>query len=112
NTPHNPTGKVFTADELALIAGHAIESDLLVLTDEVYEHLVFSAPQHPSIPTLPGMGERTLVVGSAGKTFNVTGWKIGWICGPPPLVAAVRTAKQVLTYVKGGPVPAGRGAGA
>ena len=103
NTPHNPTGKVFTPHELALLAGHAIEHDLLVLTDEVYEHLVFTGARHTSIATLPGMRERTLVVGSAGKTFNVTGWKIGWICGPAPLVAAVRTAKQFLTYVNGGP---------
>ncbi len=103
NTPHNPTGKVFTREELTLLAGHAIEHDLLVLTDEVYEHLVFGAARHVSIATLPGMRDRTLVVSSAGKTFNVTGWKIGWICGPAPLVAAVRTAKQFLTYVNGGP---------
>jgi N-succinyldiaminopimelate aminotransferase len=103
NTPHNPTGKVFTSAELAVLAGHAIEHDLIVLTDEVYEHLVFSGAEHRSIATLPGMRERTLVVGSAGKTFNVTGWKIGWICGPAPLVNAVRTAKQFLTYVNGGP---------
>jgi N-succinyldiaminopimelate aminotransferase len=103
NTPHNPTGKVFTTDELRVLAVHAIEHDLLVLTDEVYEHLVFSGARHESIATLPGMRERTLVVGSAGKTFNVTGWKIGWICGPAPLVAAVRTAKQFLTFVNGGP---------
>ena len=103
NTPHNPTGKVFTSAELAVLAGHAIEHDLIVLTDEVYEHLVFSGAEHRSIATLPGMRERTLVVGSAGKTFNVTGWKIGWICGPAPLVSAVRTAKQFLTYVNGGP---------
>jgi N-succinyldiaminopimelate aminotransferase len=103
NTPHNPTGKVFTRDELGLIAELAIERDLLVLTDEVYEHLVFSGAQHVSIAGLPGMRQRTLVVGSAGKTFNVTGWKIGWICGPPALITAVRTAKQFLTYVNGGP---------
>ena len=103
NTPHNPTGKVFTADELQLLADLAIEHDLLVLTDEVYEHLVFSGARHRSIAGLPGMRERTLVVGSAGKTFNVTGWKIGWINGPAPLVSAVRTAKQFLTYVSGGP---------
>ncbi|TFV72925.1 pyridoxal phosphate-dependent aminotransferase [Blastococcus sp. CT_GayMR19] len=103
NTPHNPTGKVFTPEELVVLAVHAIENDLLVLTDEVYEHLVFDGARHISIATLPGMRERTLVVGSAGKTFNVTGWKIGWICGPAPLVAAVRTAKQFLTYVSGGP---------
>ena len=103
NTPHNPTGKVFTADELTGLADLAIDHDLLVLTDEVYEHLVFSGAQHRSIAGLPGMRERTLVVSSAGKTFNVTGWKIGWICGPAPLVSAVRTAKQFLTYVSGGP---------
>jgi N-succinyldiaminopimelate aminotransferase len=103
NTPHNPTGKVFGADELAGIAALAEQHGLLVLTDEVYEHLVFDGARHVSLATLPGMRERTLVVGSAGKTFNVTGWKIGWICGPAPLVSAVRTAKQFLTYVNGGP---------
>lgn len=103
NTPHNPTGKVFTPDELAFLSGLAVEHDLLVLTDEVYEHLVFSGAAHLSPAGLPGMRERTLVVSSAGKTFNVTGWKVGWICGPAPLVAAVRTAKQFLTYVNGGP---------
>jgi N-succinyldiaminopimelate aminotransferase len=103
NTPHNPTGKVFTRDELGTIAALALDRNLLVLTDEVYEHLVFPGAEHVSIAGLPGMWERTLVVSSAGKTFNVTGWKIGWICGPAPLVAAVRTAKQFLTYVNGGP---------
>jgi N-succinyldiaminopimelate aminotransferase len=103
NTPHNPTGKVFTAEELRFLADLAVAHDLLVLTDEVYEHLVFSGAAHRSIAALPGLRERTLVVSSAGKTFNVTGWKIGWICGPAPLVSAVRTAKQFLTYVNGGP---------
>jgi N-succinyldiaminopimelate aminotransferase len=103
NTPHNPTGKVFTRAELGLLADLAIGADLLVLTDEVYEHLVFSGAEHVSLATLPGMGGRTLVVSSGGKTFNTTGWKIGWICGPAPLVSAVRTAKQFLTYVNGGP---------
>jgi N-succinyldiaminopimelate aminotransferase len=103
NTPHNPTGKVFTGEEQRFLAALAIAHDLLVLTDEVYEHLVFGDARHLSIATLPGMRERTLVVSSAGKTFNVTGWKIGWICGPAPLVSAVRTAKQFLTYVSGGP---------
>jgi N-succinyldiaminopimelate aminotransferase len=103
NTPHNPTGKVFTDEELRYLATLATAHDLLVLTDEVYEHLVFRGAEHRSMAALPGMRERTLVVGSAGKTFNVTGWKIGWICGPAPLVAAVRTAKQFLTYVNGGP---------
>jgi len=103
NTPHNPTGKVFTPAELAVLARVATTADLLVLTDEVYEHLVFAGAEHVSMATLPGMAERTLVVGSGGKTFNTTGWKIGWICGPAPLVSAVRTAKQFLTYVNGGP---------
>jgi N-succinyldiaminopimelate aminotransferase len=103
NTPHNPTGKVFTDAELRFLGDLATEHDLIVLTDEVYEHLVFSGAQHRSIAALPGMRDRTLIVGSAGKTFNVTGWKIGWICGPAPLVSAVRTAKQFLTYVNGGP---------
>ena len=103
NSPHNPTGTVFGAGELAVLAELATAHDLTVLTDEVYEHLVFDGARHVSFATLPGMRERTLVVSSAGKTFNVTGWKIGWICGPAPLVAAVRTVKQFLTYVNGGP---------
>jgi N-succinyldiaminopimelate aminotransferase len=103
NTPHNPTGKVFTGAELALLAEVATAADLLVLTDEVYEHLVFGGAEHVSIATLPGMRQRTLVVSSGGKTFNTTGWKIGWVCAPGPLVSAVRTAKQFLTYVNGGP---------
>ena len=103
NTPHNPTGKVCTPAELAVLAEVATAADLLVLTDEVYEHLVFAGAQHTSIATLPGMRDRTLVVGSGGKTFSTTGWKIGWVCGPAPLIAAVRTAKQFLTFVNGGP---------
>jgi N-succinyldiaminopimelate aminotransferase len=103
NTPHNPTGKVFTAAELAVLADLAVAADLLVLTDEVYEHLVFAGAEHLSPATLPGMRERTLLVSSGGKTFNTTGWKIGWVCGPAPLVSAVRTAKQFMTYVNGGP---------
>jgi N-succinyldiaminopimelate aminotransferase len=103
NTPHNPTGTVLTAEELTLLAELAIAHDLLVVTDEVYEHLVFDGARHVSPATLPGLRERALVVSSAGKTFNVTGWKVGWICGPAPLVSAVRTAKQFLTYVNAGP---------
>jgi N-succinyldiaminopimelate aminotransferase len=103
NTPHNPTGRVFTRDEVQLIADVAIEHDLLVVTDEVYEHLVFDGVEHLSLAALPGMRERTLVISSGGKTFNTTGWKIGWICGPAAIVAAARTAKQFLTYVNGGP---------
>jgi N-succinyldiaminopimelate aminotransferase len=103
NTPHNPTGKVFTLAELAEIAELALEHDLLVVADEVYEHLVFPGARHVPIATLPGMRERTLTISSGGKTFNTTGWKIGWMCGPPPMVQAAKTAKQFLTYVSGAP---------
>ncbi len=103
NSPHNPTGKVFTRAELELIAGHCRERDVLVVTDEVYEHLVFDGREHVPLATLPGMAERTLTISSAGKTFSFTGWKIGWACGPRPLVAAVQTAKQFLTFVSGAP---------
>jgi N-succinyldiaminopimelate aminotransferase len=102
NTPHNPTGSVLTPDELAGIAALAVEHDLLVVTDEVYEHLVFTGAHHP-IAALPGMRERTVSVSSSGKTFSYTGWKIGWVTGDAPLVAAVRAAKQYLTFVSGGP---------
>jgi N-succinyldiaminopimelate aminotransferase len=103
NSPHNPTGRVFTNVEVQMIADLAIEHDVLVLTDEVYEHLVFDGATHVALAALPGMRERTLVVSSGGKTFNTTGWKIGWLCGPAELITAVRTAKQFLTYVNGGP---------
>jgi N-succinyldiaminopimelate aminotransferase len=103
NTPHNPTGKVFTRDELEMIARLAIEHDLIVIADEVYEHIAFDGRAHVPIATLPGMAERTLTIGSAGKTFAVTGWKVGWATGAAPLVAAVRTVKQFLTYVSGAP---------
>ncbi len=102
NTPHNPTGKVFGRDELAVVARVCREHDLLAVTDEVYEHLVFDG-EHVPLATLPDMAERTLTVSSAGKTFSVTGWKIGWVCGPAPLVAAVRAVKQFLTYAGGTP---------
>ncbi|GAA0469449.1 aminotransferase class I/II-fold pyridoxal phosphate-dependent enzyme [Streptomyces sp. NPDC046215] len=103
NTPHNPTGKVFTAAELAAVAEVCREHGLTAVTDEVYEHLVYDGGQHRTLAALPGMRERTLTVSSAGKTFNVTGWKIGWVCGPAPLVAAVAAAKQFLTYASGTP---------
>jgi N-succinyldiaminopimelate aminotransferase len=103
NSPHNPTGKVFTADELQSVANLARERDLLVLCDEVYEHLTFDGRAHVPLATLPGMRDRTLTVSSAGKTFSVTGWKIGWVCAAAPLIAAVRTVKQFLTYVNGAP---------
>ncbi|GAA3012175.1 pyridoxal phosphate-dependent aminotransferase [Streptomyces lactacystinicus] len=102
NTPHNPTGTVLTAEELAAVAALAVEHDLLVVTDEVYEHLVFGTVHHP-LAALPGMRERTVTISSAGKTFSFTGWKVGWVTASPDLVAAVRTAKQYLTYVSAGP---------
>ncbi len=103
NSPHNPTGKVFDRAELSAIAAVAQEHDLLVVADEVYEHLTFDDIEHVPIATLPGMWERTVTIGSAGKSFSFTGWKVGWATGPAPLVSAVRTAKQFLTYVASGP---------
>ncbi|WP_371536496.1 MULTISPECIES: pyridoxal phosphate-dependent aminotransferase [unclassified Streptomyces] len=102
NSPHNPTGMVLTDEERSAIAALAIEHDLLVVTDEVYEHLVYEGTHRP-IAALPGMRERTVSISSAGKTYSFTGWKVGWITGSPALVAAVRTAKQYLTYVSAGP---------
>ncbi|MFG2775923.1 pyridoxal phosphate-dependent aminotransferase [Streptomyces sp. NPDC048350] len=103
NTPHNPTGTVLTRAELTAIAELAVARDLLVVTDEVYEHLVFDDAEHLPIASLPGMRERTVTIGSAGKTFSFTGWKVGWITASPELTAAVRSAKQYLTYVASGP---------
>ena len=102
NTPHNPTGSVFSRDELAAIARLAVDHDLLVVADEVYEHLVFDG-EHVPIASFPGMRERTVTIGSAGKTFSFTGWKIGWVTATPELVTAVKTTKQFMTYVSGGP---------
>ncbi|MEU1195911.1 pyridoxal phosphate-dependent aminotransferase [Streptomyces sp. NPDC005813] len=103
NTPHNPTGTVLTREELAEIAKLAVERDLLVVTDEVYEHLVFDGAEHVPLASFPGMRERTVTIGSSGKTFSFTGWKVGWVTAPPALVGAVRSAKQFLTYVASGP---------
>ncbi|MEU7700854.1 pyridoxal phosphate-dependent aminotransferase [Streptomyces sp. NPDC015492] len=103
NTPHNPTGTVLTRAELTAVAELAVERDLLVVTDEVYEHLVFDDAEHVPIASLPGMRERTVTIGSAGKTFSFTGWKVGWITASPELTSAVRAAKQFLTYVSSGP---------
>ena len=104
NTPHNPTGAVLSRVELQAIADIAVEHDLVVLSDEVYEHMAFDADRpHVPIATLPGMRERTLTLGSAGKTFAFTGWKVGWATGPAELVSAARGIKQFLTYVSGGP---------
>jgi N-succinyldiaminopimelate aminotransferase len=103
NTPHNPTGTVLPREQLAAIAELCVERDLYAVTDEVYEHLVFDGGAHVPLATLPGMRERTVSISSAGKTFSVTGWKVGWVCASPELTAAVRAAKQFLTYVSSGP---------
>ncbi|MHA6801488.1 pyridoxal phosphate-dependent aminotransferase [Bounagaea algeriensis] len=103
NSPHNPTGTVFTREELTAIAEVCRNNDLIAITDEVYEHLVYDERSHVPLATLPGMAERTVSLSSAGKTFNATGWKIGWACGPAELIAAVRAAKQFLTFVGGAP---------
>jgi N-succinyldiaminopimelate aminotransferase len=102
NSPHNPTGSVFTRAELASIADLACAHDLLVISDEVYEHMVFTG-EHVPVASLPGMGERTVSISSAAKTFSFTGWKVGWATGTPELIAAVRAVKQFLTFVSGGP---------
>jgi N-succinyldiaminopimelate aminotransferase len=103
NSPHNPTGKVFTRDELESVAEQARRHDVLVVTDEVYEHQTFDGVPHIPVATLPGMAERTVTISSAGKTFSVTGWKIGWLHAPAVITAAIRAVKQFLTYVNGAP---------
>ena len=103
NSPHNPTGMVASDDELKALAELAVDKDLLVITDEVYEHLVFDDRKHLPLANYPGMAERTITISSAAKMFNVTGWKIGWACGSAELIAGARAAKQYLTYVGGAP---------
>lgn len=103
NSPHNPTGTVFTAAELDVVADVCRSHDLIAVTDEVYEHLTFDAATHIPLATLPGMRERTVSVSSAGKSFSATGWKIGWVCAPAALVQAVLTVKQFLTFTASGP---------
>jgi len=98
NSPMNPTGRVFTREELAVVAAVAVRNDLIVLADEVYEHLTFDGNEHVPIATLPGMRERTLTLSSAGKTFSFTGWKVGWGMGPPDLIDAAQAAHQFLTF--------------
>src|SRR3954465_1797085 len=102
NSPHNPTGRVLDRAELEQIAAACVEHDLIAISDEVYEHLVFEG-EHVPLATLPGMAERTLTVSSVGKTFSVTGWKTGWACGPAEMVAATRGAKQFMTFARGTP---------
>lgn len=103
NTPHNPTGRVLTRDELEVVARLARQHDAVVVSDEVYEHLLFDGGRHVPVASLPGTADRTLTIGSAGKTFSVTGWKVGWVSGPAELVTAVTTVKQFLTFVGSGP---------
>ncbi|QMW66053.1 pyridoxal phosphate-dependent aminotransferase [Mumia sp. ZJ1417] len=103
NSPHNPTGMVLNAEEREAIRDLAVAHDLVVITDEVYEHLTFDGVAHVPLATLPGMGERTLTISSAGKSFSFTGWKIGWLSGPAALVRAAVGAKQFLTYTSGAP---------
>lgn len=103
NTPHNPTGKVFSEAELAAIARLAITHDLLVVTDEVYEHMTYDGTRHIPLATLPGMAERTVTISSGGKSFGLTGWKVGWAHGPTELVNAVHTVKQHLSFTSGAP---------
>jgi N-succinyldiaminopimelate aminotransferase len=103
NSPHNPTGTVFTREELSAVAALCVEHDLIAVTDEVYEHLVFDGGEHVPLATFPGMASRTVTISGAGKSFNCTGWKIGWACGSAELIAAVRAAKQFLTFVGGAP---------
>src|SRR3954471_3133321 len=103
NSPHNPTGMVASDAELAAIADLAVRADLLVITDEVYEHLVFDGRRHLPLANYPGMANRTVTISSAAKMFNVTGWKIGWACGAADLINGVRGAKQYLSYVGGAP---------
>ncbi len=106
NSPHNPTGKVFARDELERIAAVCRDHDLIAICDEVYEHLAFDA-EHVPLATLDGMAERTLTVSSGGKTFALTGWKVGWATGPEPLVRAVGAAKQYLSFSGHGPLQRG-----
>ncbi|MCM2579600.1 aminotransferase class I/II-fold pyridoxal phosphate-dependent enzyme [Streptomyces meridianus] len=104
NTPHNPTGKIFTSAELQNIADVCIRHNLIAVTDEVYEYLTYEDYEHTPLASLPGMEERTLTVSSAGKTFSLTGWKVGWACGPTHLVSAMRSVKQYLTFASAAPL--------
>ncbi len=106
NSPHNPSGRVFTVDELDVIAGVCVERDLLALSDEVYEHLVFAGARHVPLASRAGMRERTVTLSSTGKTFSFTGWKVGWATGPAPLIACVQRAHQFLTFCAATPLHA------
>jgi N-succinyldiaminopimelate aminotransferase len=106
NTPHNPSGKVYSREELNCIATLCRQHDVVAITDEVYEHILYDDAVHTRLATLPGMAERTLTISSLGKTFSVTGWKIGWVIGPEPLVAAVNRAHQFITFAVASPLQA------
>jgi N-succinyldiaminopimelate aminotransferase len=106
NTPHNPTGKVFTREELQHVGELARRSDALIISDEVYEHLVFPPARHLPPATLPRMGDRTLTISSGGKSFSLTGWKVGWAIGPEPLVSAVQKMHQWVTFATASPLQA------
>jgi N-succinyldiaminopimelate aminotransferase len=106
NTPHNPTGKVYSRDELAAIAALCQKHDAIAITDEVYEHILYDGAAHTRLATLPGMAERTLTISSLGKTFSVTGWKVGWAIGAEALVTAVNRAHQFITYAVASPLQA------
>jgi N-succinyldiaminopimelate aminotransferase len=103
NTPHNPTGTVLDPALLRVVVEAAERHDALIVTDEVYEHLLFDGARHVPVATLPGAWDRTVSISSGGKTFSTTGWKIGWLTGPAPLVSAALAVKQFLTYVNGAP---------
>jgi N-succinyldiaminopimelate aminotransferase len=106
NTPHNPTGKVYSREELNVIATLCQKHNVIAITDEVYEHILYDDAVHTRLATLPGMAERTLTISSLGKTFSVTGWKIGWAIGPAPLVTAVNRAHQFITFAVASPLQA------
>jgi N-succinyldiaminopimelate aminotransferase len=106
NTPHNPTGKVYSKEELAVIAELCRNHNVVAITDEVYEHILYDSLVHTRLATLPGMAERTLTISTLGKTFSVTGWKVGWAIGPASLVAAVNQAHQFITYAVASPLQA------
>jgi N-succinyldiaminopimelate aminotransferase len=104
NSPHNPTGTVLTRAELDVVAAACLQHDLIAVTDEVYEHLTYDTTTHIPLATLPGMRDRTVTISSAGKSFSVTGWKIGWVCASAELIRAVNTVKQFLTYTHSAPM--------
>jgi N-succinyldiaminopimelate aminotransferase len=106
NTPNNPTGKVYSQEELGVIAELCQKHDVIAITDEVYEHILYDGVSHTRLAMLPGMAERTVTISSLGKTFSVTGWKVGWAIGPESLVTAVNQAHQFITFAVAAPLQA------